>query len=97
MKMPQETIDAVLELVKTDIGITHNKSDEYFSLAIPAAESDLARKGIDIDAEDTGDIFLLKDYVCWMYRNRIRGEPVPNSLVFRIRDRIIRARSERDE
>ena len=95
--MQQQTLDTILELVKTDMGISHNKTDDYFTAAILSATDDLSRKGIDVDEENTGDIFLLKDYVCYMYRNRIRGEPMPNSLVFRIRDRIVRARSERDE
>lgn len=89
------TQSEVLELFKTDLGITHTARDSYFAELLTAAQQELARKGIDIDIStaDTDDIFLLVDYAAWVYRNRLENVPLAQNLRLRIYNRKVRARA----
>lgn len=89
-----------LELFKIDLGITHNKRDTYFTALLKSVIGELSRKGVNIDADtaEDDDIFLIVDYAAWQYRSRTSTANVamPQNLQLRIRNRIIRSRSEVD-
>ena len=89
------TENDVLELLKTDLGITITKRDTYFKSLLDAAKGELDRKGIAMDYEtsDIDDIFLLVDYAAWNYRKRLEGAPLSENLRIRIHNRIMRNRA----
>jgi hypothetical protein len=89
-------METILELLKIDLGITHDKRDKYFTALIEAAEKELNRKGCNIDITAVDDQMLVVDYACWTYRKRQTNESLPNNLQLRIRNRIIRTRSGAD-
>lgn len=83
-------MDTMLELLKIDLGITHNKRDTYFTALIKAAKAELERKGCEIDEAAVDDQMLVVDYAAWQYRKRIDGGSVPNNIILRIRNRKLR-------
>lgn len=89
------TENDVLELLKTDLGITITKRDDYFTSLLDAAKGELERKGIEIDyaSSPVDDIFLLVDYTAWTYRKRNDGLALPMNLRVRIWNRIMRNRA----
>lgn len=86
-------MNTILELVKIDLGITHTKRDKYFTALIEAAKEELDRKGCNINVDAVDDQMLVVDYACWTYRKRQTNEVLPQNLLLRIRNRIIRRRS----
>ena len=89
------TAAEVLELLKTDLGISITKRDDYFTSLLDAAKGELERKGIKIDytASPVDDILLLVDYTAWTYRKRNDGLDLPMNLRMRIYNRIMRNRA----
>ena len=82
-----------LEFFKMDIGVTHNKRDAYFQGLIESAKKGLEEKGIELDENLVEDQFLISDYAAWQYRNRDNNTDIPNILILRIRNRIVKARA----
>jgi len=81
----------LLELLKLDLGITHNLRDTYFSKMLVAAQKELERMGIvfsDTDMPDD-DVFLIVDYAVWTYRKRQEDIPLSRNLQYRINNRVI--------
>lgn len=87
----------LLELYKSTLGITHTALDERLSVELTAAENELNRKGANIDLTNTDDMLLTVDTAVWFHNHWQNGEGLPNNIVYRIRDRQIRARSEQGE
>ena len=46
-------METILELLKLDLGITHNERDTYFNALICTAVKELKARGIDIDVNVT--------------------------------------------
>lgn len=86
-------METILELLKIDLGISHDKRDKYFTALIEAVKGELNRKGCNINVDAVDDQMLVVDYACWTYRKRQADESLPNNLQIRIRNRIVRARS----
>ncbi len=87
-------MEIVLDLLKLDLGVTHTHRDTYFNALITRCEKEIRRKGILLDLTDTEDQMLLSDYAAWTYRKRQENIPMAQNLQLRIRNRIIKARSE---
>lgn len=80
--------ETLLELLKLDLGITHNLRDTYFSKLLVASQKELERMGIVFnEAED--DLFLIVDYAVWTYRKRQEDIPLSRNLQIRIHNRVI--------
>lgn len=86
-------METVLEMLKVDLGITHNLRDTYFNAQISACQNELAEKGIVLDLDTVSDQMLLADYTAWKYRNRTEDKPLADNLKWRIRNRIIKERA----
>ena len=57
--------EQILDLLKIDLGITHNKRDTYFIKLIETVVAELARKGIDINYSSIEDMMFVSDYSAW--------------------------------
>ena len=87
-------METILELLKIDLGITHNERDTYFNALIYTAVKELKARGIDIDIEVIEDQILIADYSAWTYRKRQEDVPLARNLEWRIRNRIVKKRAE---
>lgn len=83
----------VLTLFKIDIGVSHNKRDTLFLSIIEASKKEIERKGINLDIDDIEDKMLLSDYSVWVYENRREDKPLAKNIDLRIKNRIVRERS----
>lgn len=86
-----DTIERALMLLKLDLGLSSTARDEYFKTLIGACQSELEKK-FRLDLTDLEDMILLTDFSVWRYRSRISGDPMPENLKFRIRNRSARGR-----
>ena len=94
--MTEGTTKVCLDLLKADLGISHNKRDEYFTSLLTANEEELASKGIKLDEDRTSDVVLLAEYTAFNYRNRDTENEMPKNLALRIKNRKMKARCEYD-
>ena len=86
-------MDEVLKLFKLDLGITHEKRDDYFRPLLESAKEELSRKGVILDLDQADDQMLLSDYAAWLYRKRQEDVPMANNLNWRIMNRKVRKRA----
>lgn len=86
-------METVLNLLKIDLGITHTLRDTFFTTLLQAVQKEIESKGITIDLTNTEDQMLLSDYAAWKYRKRQEDVGMSQNLLFRIRNRVVKARS----
>lgn len=86
-------METVLSLLKIDIGITHTLRDTFFTSLLQAAQKEIEDKGITLDLVLVEDQMLLSDYAAWKYRKRQEDVGLPQNLLFRIRNRVVKERS----
>lgn len=87
-------MDTILMLFKLDLGIRNTAKDPYYVKKIEACIDELERRIPTLDVENTEDAMLIADYAAWQYRNREQSNTLSENLKQRIRDRIIKKRSE---
>ena len=87
-------METVLQLLKIDLGISHNLRDAFFIAQIGACKAEIENKGIALDLATVEDQILLSDYATWRYRNRTEDVPLANNLQYRIRNRITKERAK---
>lgn len=85
-------MDTVLNLLKIDLGITHNLRDAFLIPLIQGSQIEIEKRGITLDLKNTADQMLLSDYAAWCYRNRQQDVPLANNIQHRLRNRIIEER-----
>jgi hypothetical protein len=81
--------EILLQLLKLDLGITHNLRDVYFSSLLTAAQNELTRMGVDLTELSMDDQMLIVDYAVWTYRKRQENIPLSRNIQYRIHNRII--------
>lgn len=74
-------------LLKQDLGISHNKRDDYLTHLLETCLAELSDRGVSIEEGCIDDIMLLSDYAAWRYRNRDKDVPLANNLIVRIRNK----------
>jgi len=87
-------METVLNLLKIDLGISHNLRDAFFNAQIEACKATIEGKGITLDLAKVEDQVLLSDYATWRYRNRTEDIGLANNLQYRIRNRITKERAK---
>lgn len=85
----------ILQLLKIDLGITHDKRDSYFTSLIAASKSELEGRIGKTLTDSTEDQMLIADYAAWNYRKRAEDIPLSANLLHRIRNRQVKARAEK--
>lgn len=76
-----------LDLLKQDLGILHDKRDNYLINMLSSCNVELSDRGVEISQGSIDDIMLLADYAAWKYRNRDKDVPLANNLIVRIRNK----------
>ena len=85
-------MNTLLNLLKLDLGITHNLRDAFFLQLLDGTIKEIERRGITCDLKSADDQMLIVDYACWTYRKRQEDVPLANNIQHRIRNRIIKER-----
>lgn len=85
-------MDTVLNLLKIDLGITHSLRDAYLIPLIKGSITEIEKRGITLDLNNTGDQMLISDYSAWTYRKRLEDAPLANNIQTRLRNRMIEER-----
>jgi predicted Rdx family selenoprotein len=86
-------MEALLNLFKIDMGITHNLRDAFFIQLIKSSIQEIERRGITLDKTKADDQILIVDYAVWTYRKRQEDIPLANNIQHRLRNRIIKERA----
>lgn len=88
-------METLLNLLKIDLGITHNLRDAFFTKLIEGTLKEIQRRGITPDLNSADDQMLIVDYAAWAYRKRQEDVPLANNIQHRLRNRIIKERIEK--
>jgi hypothetical protein len=88
-------METLLNLLKIDLGITHNLRDAFFIKLINGTIKEIERRGITLDQESADDQMLIVDYATWTYRKRQEDIPLADNIQHRLRNRIIKERIEK--
>lgn len=86
-------METVLAMLKFDLGITHTARDTFFNNLILSQQKELEAKGFTFNLTVIEDIMLLSDYSVWIYRNRDKDVDISKNLQLRIRNRVVKERS----
>lgn len=82
--------ETLLQLLKLDLGITHNLRDAYFSRLLISSQNELGIMGVETNVSLEEDQMLIVDYAVWTYRKRQEDVPLSKNLRLRINNRIIK-------
>jgi hypothetical protein len=85
-------MNTLLDLFKTDLGITHNLRDSFFTDLLNASIGEIERRGIKLDLLKIDDAILVVDYTLWTYRKRQEDIGLAKNIQLRLRNRIIEER-----
>lgn len=85
-------MNTLLNLIKLDLGITHDLRDAFFIQLLQSSIQEIERRGINLDIKKADDQMLIVDYAAWTYRKRQEDVPIANNIQHRIRNRIIAER-----
>jgi len=88
--MNEQVKQNLLNLLKLDLGITHDLRDAYFNSLLVSSQNEIERTGIILDFESIDDQMLTVDYAAWSYRKRQEDVPLSRNLQIRINNRVIK-------
>lgn len=86
--MSPETIEVLLTMLKTDLGITTDAYDTRLTQYLRNAEEQITREGVTLDGDVIGDQQLAVMYAAWTWRKRDTGEGMPRMLRYTLNNRI---------
>jgi hypothetical protein len=88
-------METLLNLLKIDLGITHNLRDAFFTKLLEGTLKEIQRRGITPNLNSADDQMLICDYAAWAYRKRSEDVPLASNIQHRLRNRIIKERIEK--
>lgn len=85
--MNENTIAAMLPMLKIDLGITSNAYNERLTQYLTAAADFIEREGADLDdGIESQQIVIM--YAAWQWRRRDTGEGMPRMVRYAINNLI---------
>ena len=78
----------MLQMLKTDLGITASAYDERLGQYLDAAQKRIAEEGVTLDTNDVGDMQIIVMYAAWMWRRRDTMEGMPRMLRYALNNRV---------
>ena len=78
----------MLQMLKTDLGITASAYDERLGQYLDAAQKRIAEEGVTLDTNDVGDMQIVVMYAAWMWRRRDTMEGMPRMLRYALNIRV---------
>lgn len=79
----------MLDMLRTDLGITTNKYDVRLYQYIESALKMIKTEGVTIDTDDAQDQQLVVSYAAWMWRRRDTMEGMPRMLRWQLNNRLM--------
>ena len=79
--------DALLQALKTDLGLTSSRYDQRLADRIAEAKKRLQAEGITL-TQNIDDCDLILMYAAWLWRSRVTGEGMPRMLVIARNNRL---------
>lgn len=79
----------MLDILRTDLGITTNKYDVRLYQYIESALKMIKTEGVTIDTDDAQDQQLVVSYAAWMWRRRDTMEGMPRMLRWQLNNRLM--------
>ena len=87
----------MLDMLRTDLGITTNKYDIRLYKLIESAQKMIETEGITIDDTDPQDQQLVVSYAAWMWRRRDIMEGMPRMLRWQLNNRLMSQKMKETE
>lgn len=87
----------MLDMLRTDLGITTNKYDVRLYKLIESAQKMIETEGITIDDTDSQDQQLVVSYAAWMWRRRDTMEGMPRMLRWQLNNRLMSQKMKETE
>lgn len=87
----------MLDMLRTDLGITTNKYDIRLYQYIESAQKMIETEGITIDDTDSQDQQLVVSYAAWMWRRRDTMEGMPRMLRWQLNNRLMSQKMKETE
>ena len=87
----------MLDMLRTDLGITTNKYDVRLYQYIESAQKMSKTEGITIDDTDPQDQQLVVSYAAWMWRRRDTMEGMPRMLRWQLNNRLMSQKMKETE
>lgn len=81
-----ETVTAVLTMVKTDLGIKATAYDTRLTQYVNSAKKAIVREGVKTLSDDVEDMQLVAMYAGWLWRKT--GDEMPRNLRWMLNNRI---------
>jgi len=78
----------MLQMLKTDLGITASAYDERLGQYLDAAQKRIEEEGVTLDTNDIGDMQIIVMYAAWMWRRRDTMEGMPRMLRYALNNRV---------
>lgn len=79
----------MIDMLRTDLGITTNKYDVRLMQYLDTAEKMIRTEGININDTDAQDKQLVVSYAAWMWRKRDNMEGMPRMLRYQLNNRLM--------
>lgn len=86
----------MIDMLRTDLGITTNKYDVRLYQYIETAQSMIETEGITINDTDPQDKQLVVSYAAWMWRKRDNMEGMPRMLRYQLNNRLMSQKMKGD-
>lgn len=83
-----ETTQAVLSMVKVDLGIKAMAYDVRLTQYVNSAKKAIVREGVKTLSDDVEDMQLVAMYAGWLWRKRDTGDGMPRNLRWMLNNRI---------
>ena len=87
----------MLDMLRTDLGITTNKYDVRLYKLIESAQKMIETEGITIDDTNPQDQQLVVSYAAWMWRRRDTMEGMPRMLRWQLNNRLMSQKMKETE
>lgn len=78
----------MLQMLKTDLGITASAYDERLGQYLDAAQKRIEEEGVTLDTNDIGDMQIIVMYAAWMWRRRDTMEGMPRMIRYALNNRV---------
>jgi len=87
----------MLDMLRTDLGITTNKYDVRLYKLIESAQKMIETEGITIDDTDPQDQQIVVSYAAWIWRRRDTMEGMPRMLRWQLNNRLMSQKMKETE
>lgn len=99
MTVNDNAVAMAFGILKANVGLLNppREVEDFMINCLHAADAELRRANVRINAENADDLHLLAMYAAWLYRNRVTGAAKPEMLRSAMRNRQVGSATEVDE